>query len=205
MKLTLRQILKRLAFAILATICVTTASAEQQPDLTNTQDKNTMVILSTSLGDITLELDAEKAPHSVKNFLEYANAGFYDGTIFHRVIPGFMVQGGGFNEEMNQKETNAPVPNEAENGLTNDKYTVAMARTPDPHSATSQFFINSSDNAFLNFKSATPDGYGYTVFGKVVKGEEVVDAIEQVRTGQVGPHGDVPLEPVVIKSAKVSE
>ena len=180
-------------------------SANQQSDSTNTENINTMVTLSTSLGDITIELNAEKAPHSVKNFLEYVNAGFYDGTIFHRVIPGFMVQGGGFTDDMNQKDTNAPVPNEADNGLTNDKYTIAMARTPDPHSATSQFFINSSDNAFLNFKSATPDGYGYTVFGKVVKGEDIVDAIEQVRTGQVGPHGDVPLEPVVINSAKVAE
>ena len=194
-----------LAFTALTFLFAYSVSANQQSDSTNTENINTMVTLSTSLGDITIELNAEKAPHSVKNFLEYVNAGFYDGTIFHRVIPGFMVQGGGFTDDMNQKDTNAPVPNEADNGLTNDKYTIAMARTPDPHSATSQFFINSSDNAFLNFKSATPDGYGYTVFGKVVKGEDIVDAIEQVRTGQVGPHGDVPLEPVVINSAKVAE
>jgi len=194
-----------LALTALTFLFAYSVSANQQSDSTNTENINTMVTLSTSLGDITIELNAEKAPHSVKNFLEYVNAGFYDGTIFHRVIPGFMVQGGGFTDDMNQKDTNAPVPNEADNGLTNDKYTIAMARTPDPHSATSQFFINSSDNAFLNFKSATPDGYGYTVFGKVVKGEDIVDAIEQVRTGQVGPHGDVPLEPVVINSAKVAE
>jgi len=188
-------------------ICLffTNAKADQQSDSSQIENLKTMVTLSTSLGDITLELDAEKAPHSVANFLEYVNAGFYDGTIFHRVIPGFMVQGGGFNEDMNQKDTNAPVVNEADNGLLNTKYTVAMARTPDPHSATAQFFINSSDNDFLNFKSATPDGYGYAVFAKVVKGEDVVDAIEQVSTGQVGPHGDVPLEPVVINSVKVAE
>ena len=201
----IKTFLTLLAWSVLTTLFVNTATANENSESTKLKTDTTMVILSTSLGDITIELDAEKAPHSVANFLEYVNSGYYDGTIFHRVIPGFMVQGGGFTEDMNQKSTNQPVVNEADNGLLNNKYTVAMARTPDPHSATSQFFINSSDNAFLNFKSATPDGYGYAVFAKVVEGEDVVDAIEQVSTGQVGPHGDVPLEPVVITSAKVAQ
>ena len=201
----IKTFLTLLAWSVLTALFVNTATANENSESTKLKTDTTMVILSTSLGDITIELDAEKAPHSVANFLEYVNSGYYDGTIFHRVIPGFMVQGGGFTEDMNQKSTNQPVVNEADNGLLNNKYTVAMARTPDPHSATSQFFINSSDNAFLNFKSATPDGYGYAVFAKVVDGEDVVDAIEQVSTGQVGPHGDVPLEPVVITSAKVAE
>lgn len=205
MRKNINTLFNLLAFTALAFLFTNTASANENSDSTNTEIENTMVILSTSLGDITLELDAEKAPHSVTNFLEYVNASYYDGTIFHRVIPGFMAQGGGFTEDMNQKSTNQPVANEADNGLLNLKYTIAMARTSDPHSATSQFFINSNDNAFLDFKSATPDGYGYTVFGKVVKGQEVVDAIEQVTTGQVGPHGDVPLEAIVINSAKVVE
>ena len=137
------------------------------------------------------------------NFLEYAKAGFYDGTIFHRVIPGFMIQGGGFTAEMAQKPTNAPIENEANNGLKNDTYTIAMARTQAPHSATAQFFINVADNGFLNFKAPTMQGWGYAVFGKVVKGQEVVDAIAKVRTGNRGFHQDVPVEAVVINKAIV--
>ena len=162
-----------------------------------------MVTLQTNKGDIVLELDAEKAPNTVKNFLEYAKAGFYDGTIFHRVIPGFMIQGGGFTADMNQKATNAPIENEANNGLKNNKYTIAMARTSAPHSATAQFFINVADNGFLNFTSPTMQGWGYAVFGKVVKGEDVVDSIARVRTTSHYPHQDVPVEPVIINKAIV--
>ncbi|MCB1615291.1 MAG: peptidylprolyl isomerase, partial [Pseudomonadales bacterium] len=142
-----------------------------------------MVILHTNFGDITLELNAEKAPVTVANFLEYAKSGFYDGTIFHRVIDGFMIQGGGMNEDMSQKATRAPIKNEANNGLTNDNGTIAMARTMDPHSATAQFFINVKDNSFLNFRSESPDGWGYAVFGKVSDGMDVVNKIKGVNTG----------------------
>ncbi|MBQ9106055.1 MAG: peptidyl-prolyl cis-trans isomerase [Mailhella sp.] len=162
-----------------------------------------MVTLQTNKGDIVLELDAEKAPNTVKNFLEYAKAGFYDGTIFHRVIPGFMIQGGGFTADMAQKSTNAPIENEANNGLKNDKYTIAMARTSAPHSATAQFFINVANNSFLNFSAPTMQGWGYAVFGKVVKGQEVVDAIARVRTGNRGFHQDVPVDAIVINKAIV--
>ena len=153
------------------------------------------------LGTITLELDAEKAPVTVANFLEYVNKGHYDGTIFHRVIPGFMIQGGGFEPGMDQKPTAAEIKNEADNGLKNDKYTIAMARTSDPHSATAQFFINTVDNAFLNHTAPTGQGWGYAVFGKVVKGEEIVDAIKKVRTTRKGFHDDVPFDAVVIDKA----
>ena len=152
-------------------------------------------------GIITLELDAEKAPLSTANFLSYVNSGFYDNTLFHRVIDGFMIQGGGMTPDMKQKPTQASIKNEADNGLKNTVYTVAMARTPAPHSATSQFFINVSDNAFLDFTSPTEKGWGYAVFGKVVAGTEVVDAIRGVRTGRKGMHGDVPVEDVVIEKA----
>ena len=162
-----------------------------------------MVTLQTNKGDIVLELDAEKAPKTVANFLEYAKAGFYDGTIFHRVIPGFMIQGGGFTADMAQKPTNAPIENEANNGLKNDTYTIAMARTQAPHSATAQFFINVANNGFLNFTAPTMQGWGYAVFGKVVKGQEVVDSIAKVRTGNRGFHQDVPVEAVVINKAIV--
>ena len=162
-----------------------------------------MVVLTTSLGDIKIELFADKAPVTVKNFLEYVQAGYYDGTVFHRVIKGFMVQGGGFEPGMQQKPTGNAIRNEASNGLKNAKYTVAMARTSDPHSATAQFFINAADNAFLDFKSETGSGWGYAVFGKVVKGSEVIDAIEQVRTGNRGGHSDVPLDDVTITRATV--
>ena len=163
------------------------------------------VKLQTSLGDIVVELDAAKAPGSVDNFMQYVNDGFYDNTVFHRVINGFMVQGGGFEPGMKQKTTRAPIRNEAENGLKNDAYTVAMARTPSPHSATGQFFINLADNNFLNFRAATTDGYGYCVFGRVVEGREVVDKIKSVATGSSGMHQDVPKEDVVIKKAEVVE
>ena len=161
-------------------------------------------IMDTSLGTITLELNEEKAPETVKNFVEYAKSGHYDGTIFHRVIDGFMIQGGGFDKSMDQKETRAPIRNEAMNGLKNDRGTIAMARTMIVDSATSQFFINLVDNEFLNFTSPTPQGFGYAVFGKVTDGMEVVDAIAQVRTGFHGPHQNVPEEPVVIRKVTVS-
>jgi peptidyl-prolyl cis-trans isomerase B (cyclophilin B) len=164
-----------------------------------------MIKLTTTLGEITLELDAAKAPLTVANFLEYVKSGHYDNTIFHRVIDGFMIQGGGFEPGMQQKPTRETVKNEADNGLKNAAYTVAMARTPDPHSASAQFFINVSDNDFLNFKSATPQGYGYCVFGRVVGGQDVVDKIRKVSTGTRGMHGDVPLDDVIIKSAEIVE
>ncbi|HEX5338158.1 MAG TPA: peptidylprolyl isomerase [Gallionella sp.] len=160
-----------------------------------------MVKLHTTLGTITLQLDAEKAPLTVKNFLEYVNSGFYDNTIFHRVMDNFMIQGGGFEPGMKQKPTNAPVKNEAANGLKNDNYTVAMARTSDPHSATAQFFINVKNNDFLDYPGQ--DGWGYCVFGKVVEGMDVVDAIKKVKTGNSGFHQNVPKEDVIITKAEV--
>jgi peptidyl-prolyl cis-trans isomerase B (cyclophilin B) len=163
----------------------------------------TQVDLQTSAGTVRIELDEAKAPASVANFLDYVRKGHYDGTIFHRVIKGFMIQGGGFDTGMKQKPTAAPIENEANNGLKNLKYTLAMARTSDPHSASAQFFINTVDNDFLNFRSPTAQGWGYAVFGKVIAGTEVVDAIEQVRTGRSGFHDDVPLQPVVIEKAVV--
>ena len=159
------------------------------------------VELTSSKGKILIELDDAKAPVTVENFLAYVRKGHYDGTVFHRVIKGFMVQGGGFEAGMNQKPTDAPIANEANNGLTNQHYTLAMARTSAPHSASAQFFINTTDNGFLNFKSETPQGWGYAVFGKVVEGKEVVDAIEQVRTGRKGMHDDVPVDDVLIERA----
>jgi len=163
------------------------------------------VQLHTTQGVITIELDAEKAPKSVENFLSYVRKGHYDNTIFHRVIKNFMVQGGGFEPGMKQKDTDAPIENEAGNGLKNDRYTVAMARTNAPHSATAQFFINVVDNDFLNFSAPTPQGFGYAVFGKIVEGTDVVDQIKAVRTGSSGFHQDVPLEDVVIERAVVIE
>lgn len=162
-----------------------------------------MILMKTNKGDIQIELDAEKAPISAANFTDYVNDGHFNGTIFHRVIKGFMIQGGGFEPGMQQKGTKDPIQNEANNGLANDKYTLAMARTNDPHSASSQFFINTKDNSFLNFSSETPQGWGYCVFGKVVAGQEIVDAIEDVTTGTNGFHQDVPVEDVVIESAEV--
>ncbi len=159
------------------------------------------VVLTTNHGKITIELDAEKAPKTVENFLAYVKSGHYDNTIFHRVINGFMIQGGGFEPGMKQKPTEEPIENEAANGLTNDCYTVAMARTNDPHSATAQFFINVKDNDFLNYSG--PNNRGYCVFGKVTEGTDVVDAIRKVRTGNKGFHGDVPVEDVVIEKAEI--
>ena len=164
------------------------------------------VRLTTNLGTIVIELDAEKAPITVSNFIDYVKAGHYDNTIFHRVIKKFMVQGGGHTADMKQKsDTKAPIKNEADNGLKNNKYTIAMARTSDPHSATAQFFINVNDNEFLNFTAPTSSGWGYTVFGKVVEGTDVVDAIEQVKTSRSGFHQDVPVENVVIEKAEIIE
>ena len=154
-------------------------------------------------GVVTLELDEQKAPKTVANFLDYVKKGHYDGTIFHRVIDGFMIQGGGFAPGMSQKPTGAPVENEAHNGLKNDKYTVAMARTNDPHSASAQFFINVADNDFLNHKSPTPQGWGYAVFGKVVGGQDIIDRLKSVPTGNRGGHGDVPKTDVVLEKAVV--
>jgi len=165
--------------------------------------KKTMVKIHTNHGTITLELDSEKAPNTVKNFLEYVNSGFYTNTIFHRVIEGFMIQGGGFEPGMKQKPVNAAIKNEAANGLKNDIYTVAMARTNDPHSATAQFFINVKNNGFLNYSAPNPQGYGYCVFGKVVDGMNVVDAIRKVKTGNRAGFQDVPLEDVIITKAEV--
>jgi peptidyl-prolyl cis-trans isomerase B (cyclophilin B) len=159
------------------------------------------VEMTTSLGTIRIELDDAKAPASVENFLAYVRSGHYDGTVFHRVIKGFMIQGGGFAPGMQQKPTREPIANEAGNGLKNMKYTLAMARTNAPHSATAQFFINTVDNDFLNFKSESPQGWGYAVFGRVTSGTEVVDAIEKVGTGRKGFHDDVPQEDVLIVKA----
>lgn len=166
------------------------------------QAENPKVEMNTSKGRIVLELYAEKAPATVANFLAYVEAGFYDGTIFHRVIPGFMIQGGGFAPDMGQKPTRAPVKNEADNGLKNERGSIAMARTRDPHSATAQFFINVVDNDFLNHSAKTERGWGYTVFGKVISGMEVVDAITAVPTGNRGRFRNVPTEPVMIRSIR---
>jgi len=161
-----------------------------------------VILMSTSQGDMKIELYEKEAPETVKNFLSYLNDKFYDGTIFHRVIAGFMIQGGGFTPEMEQKPTKPPIKNEASNGLKNDTYTLAMARTSVPDSATSQFFINVKNNDFLN-REKSQDGVGYAVFGKVIEGTDVVKKIEQVQTGRKGMHSDVPVEPVVIKSVTV--
>jgi len=162
-----------------------------------------MIKLTTNHGIITLKLDAEKAPVTSANFEQYVRDGFYDGTIFHRVIKGFMIQGGGFTAEMKQKDTRATIKNEANNGLKNKRGSIAMARTSDPHSATAQFFINVVDNDFLDFKSETPNGWGYCVFGMVEEGLDVIDSIKAVKTGNQGFHQDVPLEAVVIEKAEV--
>lgn len=163
------------------------------------------VLMKTTFGDITLELDAEKAPKTVANFLEYVKNGFYNGTIFHRVIDNFMIQGGGFDADMRQKPTEAPIENEADNGLTNVRGTIAMARTMDPHSATAQFFINVKDNDFLNHSGKNMQGWGYTVFGRVIEGEPVLDKIRAVATGSVAGHQDVPKETIAIDSVSLIE
>src|SRR3954452_8106817 len=166
-------------------------------------DVTQQVELQTSKGTIKIELDDVKAPDSVRNFVDHVKRGHYDGTVFHRVIKGFMIQGGGFEPGMKQKATGKPIKNEANNGLKNARYTLAMARTSDPHSATAQFFINAADNGFLDHKSETPQGWGYAVFGRVVEGAEVVDEIEQVRTGRKAGHDDVPVDDVMIVRATV--
>lgn len=162
-----------------------------------------VVEFDTSMGAIVIELNAEKAPLTVANFLDYVESGHYDGLIFHRVIDGFMIQGGGMDAQMNEKRTGTPIKNEADNGLKNDIGTIAMARTSDPHSATAQFFINVKNNDFLNYTSPTPQGWGYAVFGKVTDGMDVVNQIKGVSTGRYGHHSDVPITPVIIRSAKV--
>ena len=164
-----------------------------------------MITLHTNHGDIVIELFEEQAPKSCANFLAYCKKGFYEGTIFHRVIDGFMIQGGGFSADMQQKATDAPIENEADNGLKNEVGTLAMARTNDPHSATAQFFINVKDNQFLNFSGKNPQGWGYAVFAKVVDGMDVVNAIKAVKTGNYQMHQDVPQEPVVIEAVTIAE
>jgi peptidyl-prolyl cis-trans isomerase B (cyclophilin B) len=189
----------RIVLAILLVgLCVLPAQAASHHA---TKGKMKMVKLHTNKGIITLQLDAEKAPVTVQNFLDYVNSGFYSNTIFHRVIPNFMIQGGGFEPGLQQKPTNAPIKNEAANGLKNDIYTIAMARTGDPHSATAQFFINTKNNGFLDYPGQ--DGWGYCVFGKVVEGMEVVDAIGKVQTGNSRGYQDVPREDVIITKAEV--
>jgi len=188
--------LSGLTMLVLIMVIGTSARAERS---------NPLVRLETSLGEITLELYPDKAPATVANFLQYVREGFYDGTVFHRVINGFMIQGGGSDANLNQKPTRAPIQNEADNGLTNQPYTVAMARTSDPHSATSQFFINVADNKVLNHTAKTPKGWGYAVFGQVVQGREVVDQIKAVPTGNRDGYQNVPLTPVVIVKAMVVE
>ncbi len=177
------------------TLAATAALAQDKPAAA------VKVMLATSAGDITLQLDAEKAPKSVANFVDYVKSGHYDGTVFHRVIDGFMIQGGGFTPELTQKPTKSPIPLESRNGLKNERGTIAMARTSVPDSATAQFFINVKDNSMLDYPN--PDGNGYAVFGKVVGGMDVVDKIRAVETGRVGPHQNVPLKPVLIRSATI--
>ena len=173
------------------------------PQAANAQKEFPVIELHTTKGVIVVELNTEKAPATAANFKQYVEDGFYDNMIFHRVISGFMIQGGGMTADMKEKATREPITNEADNGLANDKYTLAMARTNDPHSASAQFFINTKNNAFLNHSSPTPSGWGYAVFGKVVEGQDVVDAIEKVATGSKGFHDDVPVEPVIITKAVV--
>lgn len=184
-------------------ICVLPAFAADTTDASSKLPDFPEVELETSLGNIVVQLDAKKAPVTVANFLNYVKSGHYNGVIFHRVIKDFMIQGGGFTPELSEKPTLAPIQNEADNGLKNRKYTIAMARTPDPHSASAQFFINTKDNDFLDFKARNPMGWGYAVFGKVIKGQDVVDRIEKVATGSKNGMDDVPMAPVVINKATV--
>lgn len=200
--------MKRVKTAILCLLLVLTNTAcgtDNKPEQSKTGAKTMTVEMTTNHGKITLELNAEKAPITVANFIQYAKDGHYNGTIFHRVIPGFMIQGGGFEPGMEQKTPRAPIKNEADNGLGNDIGTIAMARTPDPHSASAQFFINTKDNKFLNFSAPTAQGWGYCVFGKVTDGMDVVRQIEKVTTTSRGGHQDVPVEDVIIESVTVVE
>ena len=192
------------ALAFVLNSCSNKSDEAEMPIIQETS--MTQVIIKTSVGDIHLELDGEKAPITVENFVAIAKSGYYDGTIFHRVINGFMVQGGGLNADMSNKSSGtAPIQNEANNGLTNDRGTVAMARTMEPHSATGQFFVNHKDNGFLNHTGENSQGWGYAVFGKVTEGMDVVDAIADVETGSTGGHQDVPVEVITIESVTVAE
>ena len=191
-----------LAIVILALTGLMPATAFTQDNNTDTKGTGMVTVtMQTSKGVITLELDGDKAPDTVANFVAYANAGHYDGTIFHRVISNFMIQGGGFTTDMKRKEARAPIDNEADNGLRNERGTIAMARTSNPHSATAQFFIHTKNNDFLNHKGKSPQGWGYAVFGRVAEGTDVVDAISGVKTGTRGRFRDVPADPIVIKRA----
>ncbi len=181
------------------------ATGQQPSGGTTSMSANPKVLIETTKGNITVELDAVNAPNTVANIVGYVKDGFYNGTVFHRVIPGFMVQGGGMTADMSEKKGKEPIKNEANNGLKNMRGTLAMARTNAPHSASSQFFINVADNSFLNFKSESPQGWGYAVFGKVVEGMDVVDAIVAVKTGNHGYHQDVPVEPVVMNKVTLVE
>jgi peptidyl-prolyl cis-trans isomerase B (cyclophilin B) len=199
----MKQLLGLLLASIVGLAPLTGNSQEHQSNVTGAG--MVKVTMETNKGVITLELDREKAPVTVENFINYARSGHYDGTIFHRVIPGFMIQGGGFDSDMKQKPTQSPIKIEADNGLKNTKGTVAMARTSVPDSATSQFFINVTDNGFLDYKAPTPQGWGYAVFGKVTGGMDVVEAIEKVETGNSSGHQNVPVEDVVIQKVTVEE
>ena len=183
--------------------CKPSQTDDQDNKSMNNQTENAIVTLKTNEGDIKIELNTEKAPITAENFLRYAEEGFYDGTIFHRVIPNFMIQGGGFTDDMNQKQTHPNIKNEADNGLKNDRGTIAMARTPDPDSASSQFFINLKNNDFLNFKDKSMQGWGYCVFGKVISGMEVVDKIATMKTGTKSGHQDVPMQTITITKATI--
>jgi cyclophilin family peptidyl-prolyl cis-trans isomerase len=189
--------------SLICLLAVAAPPAQPAPKAQSPAAANPRVLLETSKGKIVIELYADKAPKSAKNFLDYVKSGHFNGTIFHRVMPGFMVQGGGFTPDMNQKPTKPPIQNEADNGVLNQRGTLAMARTDDPNSATSQFFINVANNGFLNFRGKTPEGWGYAVFGKVVEGMDVVDSIVAVRTTTKGPYQNVPVEPILIQKASV--
>jgi cyclophilin family peptidyl-prolyl cis-trans isomerase len=193
--------MKGIVASIVCLLAVAASAAAQSAP--KAQSGNPRVLLETTKGKIVLELNAAKAPKTVKNFVDYVKSGHYNGVIFHRVIPGFMIQGGGMTANMTEKPTRASIQNEADNGLKNDRGTIAMARTRDPHSASAQFFINVANNAALNHKSKTESGWGYAVFGKVVEGMDVADAIVGVPTTTKGPHGDVPVQPIVIQKASV--
>ncbi|MFI3272231.1 MAG: peptidylprolyl isomerase [Pseudomonadota bacterium] len=188
-----------LSLMIVAMFAVTPSHAAQN------EKGNTMIKFETTLGDFVVELDEVKAPITCANFINYVKTGFYDGTIFHRVMDGFMVQGGGFTTAMAQKDTGATIQNEADNGLSNVTYSIAMARTNDPHSATAQFFVNVNNNTFLDHKAPTASGWGYAVFGRVVEGTEVIDAMKGVQTGNYGFHQNVPTTPIVINKASIVE
>jgi cyclophilin family peptidyl-prolyl cis-trans isomerase len=192
-----------IAASLVCFLAVAAPAAQSAPKAQSPAAANPRVLLETSKGNILIELNADKAPKTVKNFLDYVNSGHYAGTIFHRVIPGFMIQGGGFTGDMKEKENRPPIQNEADNGLQNQRGTLAMARTPDPNSASDQFFINVANNGFLNHRGKTAEGWGYAVFGKVVEGMDVVDAIVKVSTTTKGPYQNVPVEPVVIRKASV--